>query len=929
MNTEQEKEKEKEKEEEKSRGARIGGSLLAKFAKARLKTKGRQENSNTMPADRGRADTSPTQRKGFRHRKSGELVPKDSPSLEADPLVNMPTGANKRASMTFRTQNARKSTWRFSLPEQLHNRVGEDKRVFPAHSLNSTTNNGDPNDLFTLRRKLGDSPHAVVHKATVKETGFEIASKILLMHGQGEAATTSVVQVANEVSLLQRARHPNVVRYYGTFYNDDFMWIIMEYCAIGSIAGMQKYGIRFSELQLASIITSVLHGLAYLHTMGIPHRDLKCSNILMNELGDAKLADFGMPYLWMRTLMKAQGITPSPLWLAPEVYAGETFNQTADIWSLGITVIEMADGQPPYATEEPMRAAYLLANRPSPTVQDPSKWSPAFLDFISQCLQKDPTKRPSARELLRHDFFNDYDSRQSEEVISRLLQQYQKARTKKAALMAENRAQAQPQVSPDMTNADIAPTEEMQKDTKRLSRQLTEGKGKRMSREVLSNIVHYVRNELNIGNQKEKEKEQQQPLPSVVEPEEEPSIIEADCETTYTATDEGHEYDEDTSILSSTDSSSLSSSGELSPTSSPPPAATTILPAQRMLVDDLRLQPSEFCPPYSSSAPAPFLPIRSAWREEYDRAREDNRRATVGLFADEPRSPIDPENDERMLNSMTESGRMRKRPISSRRAGNESLETSYSGLVKVPSGNLSLRADDATPTGYITPNSAKKEVSFATERRENEADKRREVEKALNGLTSVRQTRRSGGGAVGGDGGSYSIFDRNTPEGGEARGAEEEVVYQPQDDRSVMEHYLNLSIINVVNELLSWKSRCQQLEMEMIMEKQKQSQLIQQSQQLLQYLLSSQLPSATLTSPHPPVGGSPVMSTRAGMASTPASPAGYYPTPVPATQGFPPIQLARSTTPTNMATPPQPAVTRAAADRDKRRRSTSSVQQNW
>jgi hypothetical protein len=247
--------------------------------------------------------------------------------------------------------------------------------------------------------------------------------------------------------------------------------------------------------------------------------------------------------------------------------------------------------------------------------------------------------------------------------------------------------------------------------------------------------------------------------------------------------------------------------------------------------------------------------------------------------------------------------------------------------------------------------SAKKEVSFATERRENEADKRREVEKALNGLTSARQTRRSGG-AVGGDGGSYSIFDRNTPEGGEARGAEEEVVYQPQEDRSTMEHYLNLSIINVVNELLSWKSRyappairhgthaldthlgdwnrCQQLEMEMIMEKQKQSQLIQQSQQLLQYLLSSQLPSATLTSPHPPVGGSPVMPTRAGVGSTPASPAGYYPTPAPSAQGFPPIQLARSTTPTNMATPPQPAVTRAsAADRDKRRRSTSSVQQNW
>lgn len=81
------------------------------------------------------------------------------------------------------------------------------------------------------------------------------------------------------------------------------------------------------------------------------------------------------------------------------------------------------------------------------------------------------------------------------------------------------------------------------------------------------------------------------------------------------------------------------------------------------------------------------------------------------------------------------------------------------------------------------------------------------MEKALNGLTSVRQTRRSGGGAVGGDGGGYSIFDRNTPEGGETRGVEEEVVYQPQDDRSVMEHYLNLSIINVVNELLSWKSR--------------------------------------------------------------------------------------------------------------------------
>jgi hypothetical protein len=174
-----------------------------------------------------------------------------------------------------------------------------------------------------------------------------------------------------------------------------------------------------------------------------------------------------------------------------------------------------------------------------------------------------------------------------------------------------------------------------------------------------------------------------------------------------------------------------------------------------MLVDDSRLQPSEFCPPYSSSAPAPFLPIRSAWREEYDKAKEDNRRATVGLLADEPRSPIDPENEEVYIaintlqqaetrtdenvvlcaeNAQLDDGigtnaqeahkvlyfntssffgicdmevlnhTTRDWNSSSRRSGNESLETSYSGLVKVTSGSLSLRADDATPTGYITPN---------------------------------------------------------------------------------------------------------------------------------------------------------------------------------------------------------------------------------
>ena len=163
-------------------------------------------------------------------------------------------------------------------------------------------------------------------------------------------------------------------------------------------------GVTLAEAELAHAIAGTLLGLEYLHTIPLIHRDMKAGNVLLTDEGEAKLADFGVSTKLQHTLSKRNSVIGTPFWMAPEVIQQSDYVTSADIWSLGITAIELADGEPPYANIHPMRAIFMIPNKDPPSVRDPTKWSANFVDFLAACLVKDAAKRPSATALLEHPF---------------------------------------------------------------------------------------------------------------------------------------------------------------------------------------------------------------------------------------------------------------------------------------------------------------------------------------------------------------------------------------------------------------------------------------------------------------------------------------------------------------------------------------------
>ena len=158
------------------------------------------------------------------------------------------------------------------------------------------------------------------------------------------------------------------------------------------------------ETTIQVVCAAVLLGLDYLHSQKHIHRDIKCGNVLLSAKGHVKLADFGVSATLSNTVSRRHTLIGTPFWMAPEVIKEDAYDYKADIWSLGITAIEMADGEPPYIHIHPMRAIFLIPQRPPPTVKRPEMWSKTFLDFLSQCLKKDAKERLSAGALLKHPF---------------------------------------------------------------------------------------------------------------------------------------------------------------------------------------------------------------------------------------------------------------------------------------------------------------------------------------------------------------------------------------------------------------------------------------------------------------------------------------------------------------------------------------------
>lgn len=259
----------------------------------------------------------------------------------------------------------------------------------------------DPSDLFEIVLKLGEGSYGSVFKAIDQRDQTVVAIKVL----EADDADGDATDLIKEINILKQCNSVFIVSYKGSYEKDGNIWIVMEYCGAGSLQDLMAICDKtLDEDQIAAVMKPSLQGLAYLHKMKKIHRDIKSGNILLNHAGDCKLADFGVSAELTTTLAKHKTMIGTPYWMAPEVLQSSEYDAKADIWSLGITAYELAVGEPPHSSVHPMRAIFLIPNSEPAKLPDPQNWGDDFNDFLKVCLQKDPSLRPSALELLEHPF---------------------------------------------------------------------------------------------------------------------------------------------------------------------------------------------------------------------------------------------------------------------------------------------------------------------------------------------------------------------------------------------------------------------------------------------------------------------------------------------------------------------------------------------
>ncbi|GMM38900.1 putative serine/threonine protein kinase [Saccharomycopsis crataegensis] len=258
----------------------------------------------------------------------------------------------------------------------------------------------DPADVFNIKECIGRGTFGEVYKAIDKRTNDVVALKVVNL----EESNEDIKVLVQEIGFLSQLRSPYITTYFGTYLRDVSMWISMEYCGGGSCADLLRCHKKLSEDVTCFIIRDCLKGLKYLHSEMKIHRDIKAANILLTPTGQVKLADFGVSGQITATHVKKQTFVGTPFWMAPEMITRKFgYNEKVDIWSLGITVIELITGSPPHASHDPLKVLFRIPREPAPVLIG-DDFTEAIKEFTQCCLIKVPSKRPSAEWLLNHRF---------------------------------------------------------------------------------------------------------------------------------------------------------------------------------------------------------------------------------------------------------------------------------------------------------------------------------------------------------------------------------------------------------------------------------------------------------------------------------------------------------------------------------------------
>ncbi|XP_023577299.1 serine/threonine-protein kinase PAK 4 isoform X1 [Octodon degus] len=257
---------------------------------------------------------------------------------------------------------------------------------------------GDPRTYLDNFIKIGEGSTGIVCIATVRSSGKLVAVKKMDLRKQQRREL-----LFNEVVIMRDYQHENVVEMYNSYLVGDELWVVMEFLEGGALTDIVTHT-RMNEEQIAAVCLAVLQALSVLHAQGVIHRDIKSDSILLTHDGRVKLSDFGFCAQVSKEVPRRKSLVGTPYWMAPELISRLPYGPEVDIWSLGVMVIEMVDGEPPYFNEPPLKAMKMIRDNLPPRLKNLHKVSPSLKGFLDRLLVRDPAQRATAAELLKHPF---------------------------------------------------------------------------------------------------------------------------------------------------------------------------------------------------------------------------------------------------------------------------------------------------------------------------------------------------------------------------------------------------------------------------------------------------------------------------------------------------------------------------------------------